>query len=75
MCMGGVKSKEMVCISHVLGIPKSIAQPNIHITLIQPRILIAVQAFILLGKKKKKQTTKPERVIPCKLAITFLFTA
>lgn len=67
MCMGGEKSKEMVCISHIL----STAQPNIHTTLIQPRILIAVQAFILLGKKN----TKPERVIPCKFAITFLFVA
>lgn len=66
--MGGVKSKERVCISHVLGIPKSTAQPNIHITLIQPRILIAVQAFILLGKKKKTnhQTRKSNSLQTCK---------
>lgn len=40
--MGAVKSKEMVCIAHILGLLKSIAQSNIHTTLIQPRILIAV---------------------------------
>lgn len=57
--MGRVKSKEMVCISHILGFLQSIAQLNIHTTLIQPRILIAVWAFLLLGRKKKP--TKPRK--------------
>lgn len=66
MCMGGGKSKETVCISHILGIPKSIAQPNIHTTLIQPRSLI-------YSAREKKN--KLEGVIPFKRAITFLFIA
>lgn len=63
--MEGVKSKEMVCIFHILGLLKCIAQSNIHTTLIQPRILIAAQAFILLGRGKKKPPRRSNSLQIC----------